>query len=88
MTCHWFRHHAGVSCIPVLTCQLHQGRQPGAPDRPVALGCCTKRSTTGLMVIGLRMEPELERQLDRLAQQQGKTRSICISRMPGWSPRP
>jgi hypothetical protein len=25
MTCHWFRHHAGVSCIPVLTCQLHQG---------------------------------------------------------------
>ena len=29
MTCHWFRHHAGVNCIPVLTCQLHQG-----PDRP------------------------------------------------------
>jgi hypothetical protein len=25
MTCHWFRHHAVVSCIPVLTCQLHQG---------------------------------------------------------------
>ena len=25
MTCHWFRHHAGVSCIPALTCQLHQG---------------------------------------------------------------
>jgi hypothetical protein len=24
MTCH-FRHHAGVNCIPVLTCQLHQG---------------------------------------------------------------
>ena len=24
MTCHWFRHHAGVQCIPVLTCQLHQ----------------------------------------------------------------
>jgi len=23
MTCHWFRHRAGVSCIPVLTCQLH-----------------------------------------------------------------
>ncbi len=23
MTCHWFRHHAGVNCIPVLTC--HQG---------------------------------------------------------------
>ena len=19
MTCHWFRHHAGVNCIPVLT---------------------------------------------------------------------
>ena len=25
MTCHWFRHHAVVNCIPVLTCQLHQG---------------------------------------------------------------
>ena len=25
MTCHFFRHHAGVNCIPVLTCQLHQG---------------------------------------------------------------
>lgn len=25
MTCHWLRHHAGVNCIPVLTCQLHQG---------------------------------------------------------------
>jgi hypothetical protein len=25
MTCHWFRHHAGPNCIPLLTCQLHQG---------------------------------------------------------------
>jgi len=25
MTCHWFRHHAGVNSIPLLTCQLHQG---------------------------------------------------------------
>ena len=25
MTCHWFRHHAGGQCIPLLTCQLHQG---------------------------------------------------------------
>ena len=25
LTCHFFRHHAGVNCIPVLTCQLHQG---------------------------------------------------------------
>jgi hypothetical protein len=25
MTCHWFRHHAGVNCIPVLTCQLYEG---------------------------------------------------------------
>ncbi|MEA5422124.1 galactose oxidase [Synechococcus sp. CCY9201] len=25
MTCHWFRHHAGANCIPLLTCQLHQG---------------------------------------------------------------
>ena len=30
------------------------------------------------MVIGVRMEPELERQLDRLARQQGRTRSACI----------
>ncbi len=25
ITCHWFRHCAGVNCIPLLTCQLHQG---------------------------------------------------------------
>ncbi|QBE68654.1 hypothetical protein SynWH8101_1066 [Synechococcus sp. WH 8101] len=25
MTCHWFRHHAGASCITLLCCQLHQG---------------------------------------------------------------
>ncbi|MGL6134328.1 MAG: galactose oxidase [Prochlorococcaceae cyanobacterium] len=25
MTCYWFRHHAGVNSIPVLTYQLHQG---------------------------------------------------------------
>jgi len=25
MICHWLRHHAGVNCISVLTCQLHQG---------------------------------------------------------------
>ncbi len=33
MTCHWFRHHAGVNCIPLFTCQLHQGldRRHGAP---------------------------------------------------------
>ena len=24
MTCHWFRHYAGASCIPLLTCQLHR----------------------------------------------------------------
>jgi anti-sigma factor ChrR (cupin superfamily) len=24
MTCHWFRHHAGVNCIPLLTCHLHR----------------------------------------------------------------
>jgi hypothetical protein len=28
MTCHWFRHYAGVNCIPLLTCQLHQGLLP------------------------------------------------------------
>jgi hypothetical protein len=25
LTCHFFRHHAGPNCIPLLTCQLHQG---------------------------------------------------------------
>ncbi|MFM7268195.1 MAG: ribbon-helix-helix protein, CopG family [Cyanobium sp.] len=30
------------------------------------------------MLFGVQMEPELERQLDRLARQQGKTRSACI----------
>lgn len=25
MTCHWFRHHAGPNCIPLLTCQSYQG---------------------------------------------------------------
>ena len=25
LTCHFFRHHAGVNRILVLTCQLHQG---------------------------------------------------------------
>ncbi len=25
MTCHFFRHEAGASCIPLLTCRLHQG---------------------------------------------------------------
>jgi hypothetical protein len=25
MTCHWFMHHAGAECIPVLTCHLHRG---------------------------------------------------------------
>ena len=27
MSVHWFRHHAGVNCIPALTCQLHEGGQ-------------------------------------------------------------
>jgi hypothetical protein len=25
LSCHWFRHHAGPNCIPLLSCQLHQG---------------------------------------------------------------
>ncbi len=25
ITCYWFRRHAGVNCIPLLTCQLHEG---------------------------------------------------------------
>jgi predicted transcriptional regulator len=30
------------------------------------------------MVIGVRVEPELERQLDQVARQLGKSRSACI----------
>ena len=30
------------------------------------------------MSLGVRVEPELERRLDQLAQQLGKTRSACI----------
>ena len=30
------------------------------------------------MAIGIRLEPELEQQLDRLAQNLGKTRSACV----------
>ena len=30
------------------------------------------------MALGVRVEPELERRLDQLAQQLGKTRSACI----------
>jgi predicted transcriptional regulator len=30
------------------------------------------------MVLGVRAEPELEQQLDRLARQLGKSRSACI----------
>ena len=25
LTCHFFRHHPGPECIPLLTCHLHQG---------------------------------------------------------------
>jgi hypothetical protein len=25
MTCHFFRHHPGPECIPLLTCHLHHG---------------------------------------------------------------
>ena len=30
------------------------------------------------MAIGIRLEPELEQQLDQLAQSLGKTRSACV----------
>jgi predicted transcriptional regulator len=30
------------------------------------------------MVLGVRVEPELERQLDQLAPQLGKTRTACV----------
>ena len=30
------------------------------------------------MAIGVRVEPELEEQLDRLARSQGKSRSACV----------
>ena len=28
MTCHWFRHHAGVNCIPVLVNRHRKVRHP------------------------------------------------------------
>ena len=46
--------------------------------QPRHLSCCTNRCTCGAMVIGVRMEPELERRLDLLAHQLGKSRSACI----------
>ncbi|MFZ9282700.1 MAG: ribbon-helix-helix protein, CopG family [Prochlorococcaceae cyanobacterium] len=33
---------------------------------------------TGVMVIGVRLEPELEQRLDRVAGQLGKSRSACV----------
>ena len=36
MTCHWFRHHAGVNCIPVLTTtSINPGPTPAAAPPPV-----------------------------------------------------
>ncbi len=51
ITCHWFRHHAGVNCIPLLTCQLHEGLitqgehltrrcSRWVPRREVSVGWC------------------------------------------------
>ena len=42
------------------------------------LNCYTERSTAASMVIGVRVDPELEQRLDAVAQQQGKSRSACI----------
>ena len=35
MTCHFFRHHPGPNCIPLLACHLHQrlDRRPAPPAR-------------------------------------------------------
>jgi hypothetical protein len=32
MTCHGLRHHSSVNCVPLLTCQLHQGLLPQGGD--------------------------------------------------------
>ncbi len=64
MTCHWFRHHAGVNCIPVLTCRCQgwtddmtrqQGWQPCAPQwlppAPLSQGlsCCRPQHNPTLL---------------------------------------
>ena len=47
-------------------------RKRNGSIRPAALGCCTQRFTAGPMVIGVRMEPELERQLDEMGALRSK----------------
>jgi hypothetical protein len=42
--------------------------------QPRHLSCCTNRCTHGAMVIGVQMEPELERRLDQLAHQWSRPR--------------
>jgi hypothetical protein len=73
--------------IPAV-CLSRSSIQPLAPQgqhrpQPRRLGCCTNRCTYGAMVIGVRMEPELERRLDLLAHQWSRPRWCGLR----WLPR-
>jgi predicted transcriptional regulator len=75
--------HPFSSATIAAVCLSRSSVQPLAPQgqhrpQPRRLSCCTNRCTRGAMVIGVRMEPELERRLDLLAHQLGKSRSACI----------
>jgi len=64
-------------CLSRSSIQPLAAQGPRRPQ-PRRLSCCTNRCTGVGMVIGVRMEPELERRLDQLAHQLGKSRSACI----------
>ena len=66
-----------AACLSRSSIQPLAAQGPRRPQ-PRRLGCCTNRCTGSAIVIGVRMEPELERRLDLLAQQLGKSRSACI----------
>ena len=75
--------HPFSSATIAAVCLRRSSIQPLAPQgqhrpQPRHLSCCANRCTHGAMVIGVRMQPELERRLDLLAHQLGKSRSACI----------
>lgn len=62
-------------CIVTTTARFRSGDVLRCAATDPSLGGL---GAVGPIVIGVRIEPELERQLDRLAQLQGRTRSACI----------
>lgn len=64
-----------------VSCRQRPGGMAGDTDWMLllmALSCCTDRCTAAAMVIGVRVDPELEQRLAAVAQQLGKSRSACI----------